>query len=301
MNRRSSSSKQAGDETNNELETLFEEIDEIEKILEPLNNAESDSLRSQTEDKKKKLELLDDSALSSIRLRLLRKEISKLKARAESLANNSFIVTTSFLRNELDEIEKILEPIKDAESDTLRLEKEDKRKKLESIDKKELPAIQKEIHNIKERAEILVTKSFLSGEIDVIEKILVSMKGNPLKSAELKSLEDEKEKKKERLQSVDENELVSLRKEISKMKERAESLASKESWLVRLSQVSVLVWLGIIPLLLVLYTGYVAILQWNSQPVIHIYATETAVAVTQTAQAMPTPTETPIPTPTLVP
>jgi hypothetical protein len=288
MNRRSSSSKRAGDETDNDLEALFEDIDEIEKMLEPLNNAESDSLRSQTEDKKKKLELLDDSALSSVRLRLLRKEISKLKARAESLATNSLIVTTSFLRNEIDEIEKILEPLKDAESDSLRSEKEDQKKKLESIDKKELPAIQEEIHDIKERAEALVTKSFLLGEIGVIEKMLVSIRVNPLKRAELKSLEDEKEDKKKRLQSVHEYELVTLRKEISKMKERAESLATKESWLAKLSRVSILVWLGIIPLLIAIYAGYIAIVQWNSQDLIHDYAT-------QTAEAMPTPTETPIP------
>ena len=60
MNTTPSSSERPDDETHTELEILFEEIDEIEKMLEPLNNAESDSLRSQTEDKKKKLELLDD-------------------------------------------------------------------------------------------------------------------------------------------------------------------------------------------------------------------------------------------------
>ena len=296
MNRRSSSSKRAGDETNNELETLFEEIDEIEKILEPLKEAQSDSLRAQAEDKKKKLESLDNGELSSFRLSLLRKEISKLKARAETMANNSLIVTTSFLRNEIDEIEEILEPLKDAESDSLRSEKEDKKRKLESIDKKELPAIQEEIHNIKERAETLVTKSFLLGEIGVIEKMLVSIRVNPLERAELRSLEEEKEDTKKRLQSGDDYELVSLRKEISKMKERAESLASRESWLAKLSRVSILVWLWIIPLLVAIYASYIAILQWNSQPQIRDYAT------TQTAEAMrtltPSATEAPATTST---
>jgi hypothetical protein len=291
MNKRSSSSKRVGDASNNELETLFEEIDEIEKLLEPLNNAESDSLRSQTEDKKKKLESLDDDDLSSFRLSFLRKEVSRLKARAEAMANNSLIVTTSFLRNEIDEIEKILEPLKAAESDSLRSEMEDKKKKLESVDKTALPSLQEAIRNIKESAETLVTKSFLSDEIDIIEKMLVSIRGNRLKRSELNSLELEKEDKKKRLQSADEYELAALRKEIGKIKEKAESLASRENWLVRLSRVSVLAWLGFIPLLIAIYASYIAIVQWNSQTIIHNYAT-------QTAQAMPTPTETLTPTPT---
>ena len=282
MNRRPSS-KRAGNETNNELETLFEEIDEIEKILEPLNNAESNSLRSQAEDKKTKLESLDDDDLSSFRLSFLRKEISRLKARAESMANNSLIVTTSFLRNEIDEIEKILEPLKAAESDSLRSEMEDKKKHLESVDKTALPSLQEEIRTLKESAETLITKSFLSDEIDLIEKMLVSIKVNRLKRAELNSLELEKEDKKKRLQSADEYELATLRKEIGKIKEKAESLASRESWPVRLSRVSVLVWLGFIPLLIALYIGYLAILQWQNQPQIRRLAT-------QTAQAMPTVT-----------
>jgi len=207
MNRRPSS-KRAGNETNNELETLFEEIDEIEKILEPLKAAESDSLRSEMEEQKKNLE---------------------------------------------------------------------------SVDKTALPSLQEEIRNIKESAETLVTKSFLSDEIDLIEKMLVSIKVNRLKRAELNFLELEKEVKKKRLQSADEYELAALRKEIGKIKERAESLASRESWPVRLSRVSVLVWLGFIPLLIALYTGYLAILQWQNQPQIRRFAT-------QTAEAMPTVT-----------
>src|SRR5688572_2149990 len=283
MNRKPSS-KRVGDETNNEVETLFEEIDEIENILAPLNNAESDSLRSQIEDKKKKLESLDDDKLSSFKLSFLRKETSRLKARAESLASRSFVSITSFLQNEIGEIEKILEPLHDAESDSLRSEKEGKKKNLESVDKKDLPSLQEAVLNIKERAETLVTKSFLLGEVDLIEKMLGSIRVNPSKHAELKSLELEKEDKKRSLQSADEYELAILRKEINKIKERAESLASRESWLVRLSRVSVLVWLGIIPLLIVLYISYLAVLQWNSQPQIRDYAT------TQTAEAMPTVT-----------
>jgi hypothetical protein len=298
MNRKPSS-KRAGDETNNEVETLFEEIDEIENILEPLNNAESDSLRSQIEDKKKKLESLDDDKLSSFKLSFLRKEISRLKARAESLASRSFVSLTSFLQNEIGEIEKMLEPLNDAESDSLRSEKEGKKKKLESVDKKDLPSLQEEVHNIKERAETLVTKSFLLGEVDLIEKMLVSIRVNPSKHAELKSLELEKEDKKRSLQSADEYELAVMRKEINKLKERVESLATRESWLVRLSRVSVLVWLGFIPLLIAIYASYIAIVQWNSQPQIRDYA------ATQTSEAMPTPTliatEAPTPVSTATP
>lgn len=298
MNTSPSSSERPDDKTTNELETLFEEIDEIEKMLEPLNNAESDSLRSQTEDKKKKLESLDDKDLSSFRLSVLRKEISRLKAKSESMANNSLIVTTSFLQNEIGEIEKILKPLNDAESDSLRSEKEDKKKKLESVDKKDLPSLREEVRNLKEKTEILATRSFLLGEIGIIEKILVSIKADPSKRAELSSLEQEKEGKKNRLQVADEYELASLRKEISKIKERAESLVTKESLLVRLSRVSVLFWLGIIPLLIAIYAGYIAIVQWNSQPQIRDYAiTQTAVAATQTAMSSATETPTITPTP----
>ena len=295
MNTRPSSSERPDDETTNELETLFEEIDEIEKMLEPLNNVESDSLRSQTEDKKKKLESLDDDDLSSFRLSILRKEISRLKARAESMANNSLIVTTSFLRNEIEEVEKVLDTVKDSEADSLRSEKEDTKKKLETVVKTDIPSLREAIRNLKERAEILATRSFLLGEIGIIEKMLVSIKANPSKRAELTSLEREKEDKKNRLQVTDEYELASLRKEISKIKERAESLVTQEGWLVRLSKVLVLVLLGIIPLLLAIYVAYIAIVQSNSQPIIHDYATQTAVSATQTA--MLSATETPIPMP----
>lgn len=300
MNTTPSSSERPDNETHNELEILFEEIDEIEKMLEPLNNAESESLRSQAEDKKKKLEAMDEGGLSPFRLSVLRRDISRLKARAESMANNSLVVTTSFLRNQIEEIEKILEPLKDADADALRSEKEDTKKKLETVVKTDVPSLQEAVRNLKERTEILATRSFLLGEIDLIEKMLVSIRVNPSKSAQLKSLESEKEDKKRSLQSADDYELAALRKEINKIKERAESLASRESWLVRLGKVSVLVWLGIIPLLIALYTGYVAILQRNSQKEIRDYAaTQTAVSATQSA--MPITTETATPTAASVP
>ena len=293
MNTTPSSSERPDDQKHNELEILFDEIDEIEKMLEPLNNAESESLLSQAEDKKKKLEAMDEGGLSPFRLSVLRRDISRLKARAESMANNSLVVTTSFLRNQMEEIEKILEPLKDADADALRSEKEDTKKKLETVVKTDVPSLQEAVRNLKERTEILATRSFLLGEIDLIEKMLVSMRVNPSKSAQLKSLESETGDKKKSLQSADDYELSALRKEINKIKERAESLDSRESWLVRLGKVSVLVWLMIIPLLIALYTGYIAILQWNSQEEIRDFA------ITQTAQAMPTPIETA--TPTLAP
>jgi hypothetical protein len=112
-------------------------------------------------------------------------------------------------------------------------------------------------------------------------------------------LELEKEDKKRSLQSADEYELAVMRKEINKLKERVESLATRESWLVRLSRVSVLVWLGFIPLLIAIYACYIAIVQWDSQPQIRDYA------ATQTSEAMPTPTliatEAPTPVSTATP
>src|SRR5829696_6878125 len=158
MNTTPSSSERPDNETPNELGILFEEIDEIEKMLEPLNNAESESLRSQVEDKKMKLEAMDEGGLSPFRLSVLRRDISRLKARAESMANNSLVVTTSFLRNQIEEIEKILEPLKVADADALRSEKEDTKKKLETVVKTDVPSLQDAIRNLKERAEILATR-----------------------------------------------------------------------------------------------------------------------------------------------
>jgi len=290
MIKRSSSSQQTDNEANNELESLFDKIDEIEQGLEPLRDAQSDLLRSQTEDKKKKLESLADGELSPLKLSFLRKEIGKLKERAESLANNSFIVATSFLQSEVDEIEQALEPLKNADANALRSEKEASKQKLTSVNKTDLPSLREEIRNIKERTGALVTQSFLSAEIELIEKILASIKDNRSKRTELRSLELEKEAKKKKLQSADEYGLASLRKDIGKLKERAESLAAKESWFARLKRVSIVVWLWIIPLLIAIYTGYIAIWQGVKQPTIQAIQLETSTAQTATAAVLQTET-----------
>ena len=56
-------SENAGKELNTDREaprfSLFEEIDAIEKILDPLKGPESDSLRSDLQDKTKTLESLN--------------------------------------------------------------------------------------------------------------------------------------------------------------------------------------------------------------------------------------------------
>jgi chromosome segregation ATPase len=298
---RRSSSRRTPDKAPNELEFLYDELEEIESILEPLRDAQSDSLRAQAEASKKKLESLGDGELSAFRLSLLRREIRKLKARAESLANNSLVVGASILRNELDEIEQILQPLKDDEAEALQSIKEASKKRLESASKKDLPTLQEEIYSLKEQAEALATKSFLSGEIEAIDKILDSIKGNLFKRTEVGSLEKEKKDKKKELRSADEHGLASLRRDIRDLKERAEALAYREGWFVRFRRESALVWLGIIPLIVAIYASFITIWQWLEKPKIEVFYMQTATAQTATAQAMPSPTRTSMPTSTPTP
>ena len=300
---RKSSARRTPDKTYDALEILYDEIEEIESILEPLRDPQSDSLRSQAADHKKKLESLGDGELSSFKLSLLKRDIHKLKARAESLANNSLLVGTSFLRNEIDEIEQILEPLNNVEAEALGSEKEISKKKLESVSKNNLPALQEEIRSLKERAETLAIKSFLLSEIDAVEKILASIKGNRFKRTEASALEDEKKDKKKELRSAGEYRLASLRKDIRNLKERAETLANREGWFARFGRAPALAWLGIIPLIVAIYASFIAIWQWLEKPKIQEYYMETATAQTATAQAMPTAAETsaPVGTPATTP
>ncbi|HEX6269717.1 MAG TPA: hypothetical protein VFZ43_05750 [Anaerolineales bacterium] len=140
-------------------------------------------------------------------------------------------------------------------------------------------------------------QSFLRKEIDDIEKTL-----EPLKGAKADSLRDEINLKKEALESQHEGELPflvlsSLRKDFVELKERAESLATKPSLLSRIPPP---VWLAIIPLLLVIYLAYLAIVQRIERPQILRFATQTAEVVQQTM--VPSVAETSIPaSPTATP
>ena len=297
----SRSSRRTPEKANNELEFLYDELEEIENLLEPLRDAQSDALRSQSADQKKKLESLGDGELSSFRLSLLRREIHRLKTKAESLANNSLVVGTSLLRNEIDEIEQLLTPLKGNEAEAVQSVKEASKKKLGSVSKKDLPALQEEIHGLKEQAEALAIRSFLRNEIEAVEKILASIKSNRFKRNEVSTLETEKEDKKKELRSVDAYGLAALRKDIRDLKERAEALANREGWFARLRRASGLVWLAIIPLAVVIYAMFVTFWQWRAKPIIQELYLGTATAQTATAAAMPTATATLFPTPTPTP
>jgi hypothetical protein len=288
---RRSSSRRTPNEAQVELEALFDDIDEIEKLLEPLQGEQAASLRSQLEDKRKKLESVDDEESSSFKLAFLRREVRKLKTSAEALADDSFVTSTSLLVNQLDEIGKTLEPMQDPDSQALQYQLEDKKKKLASVSKKELPGLHKEILALKERADTLSTKSFLINEIGRIDKILGSAKSRPfIRRSELESLEKEKNDKRKRLQSADESELASLRKEIDKLKEDVDAFVTRESWRARLGRISAIAWLLIIPCLILAYSGWVASWQWRVQPTIQTFQMQTATANTATAAVMQTAT-----------
>jgi hypothetical protein len=277
---------------------LYDEIEEIETVLEPLRDVQADLLRTQAAEHKKRIESLGEGEVSSFRLSLLQRGVSKLKARAEALANNSLVMGASLLRNEMDQIERILQPLNSEEAGALQAVKEATKKKLESVSKKDLPALQQEIKTLKEQAEVLATRSFLLGEIQRIEKTLGSLKSNRFKRAEASSLQEEQEDKKNAVRSAGVGGLASLRKDIRDLKERTEELANREGWFARIGQASALVWLAIIPLIVAIYAITIAIWQWREKPRIEAFRLETATAQTATAQAMPTATGIFLPTST---
>lgn len=292
------SSRQTPEKATNQLELLYDELEETEDLLEPLRDAQSEALGSEVADYKKKMEALGDGEIAPFRLSLLRREIRRLKTKAESLANDSFVVGTSLLRNEMDQIEQVLRPLKGNEAEALQSVKEATKKKLGSVSKQDVPALREEIDGLKEQAEALATRSFLRGEIERIEKIIDSTKSNRSKRNEAASLEQEKEDRKKELRSVDAYGLAALRKDIRDLKERAEALSDRESWFARLRRASGFIWLGIIPLVIVIYAIAITIWQWRAKPTIQAFFMETATAQTATAAAMPTATATLFPTPT---
>lgn len=123
-------------------------------------------------------------------------------------------------------------------------------------------------------------RSFLQKEIEDVEKIL-----EPLKGAKADSLRNELNLKRESIESEDDGEfafflLASLRKDIVDLKERAASLSTRPTLSERIPPP---VWLAIIPLLLVIYIAYLAVVQRIQQPLIR--GTQTTVAEEQTMTA----------------
>jgi len=285
MNRKSSSSKPTGDKMKNAektLESLLEEIYYIEQLLEPFGSPEATALRAETNENKKKLESLDDSEASVFRLFSLKKDMDRIKDKAESLAKNSAKNTRTFLTKEIEYLEKKLEVLESAEATPLKAETKNVKDKLSSSNESELSALQNDIGK-------LTTQSFLLKEIEDLEKKL-----EPLAGVEATTLKSEIAGIKGRLISIEGDELFYLRKETGKIKERAMQLATKQTWWDKFqkwrSTLPVTAWLAVIPALVALYIITMITWQWVEQPVIQTFQVETATAQTATVAVVQTET-----------
>jgi hypothetical protein len=104
--------------------------------------------------------------------------------------------------------------------------------------------------------------------------------------------------RKQKLASLEDNELSSFRQGLTKIREGAETLIIQPSFAPRLRSMSALIWISIIPLLILIYATSVAIWQRDHQKEIHEIATMTASAMptaTATLAATPVVTFTPGP------
>jgi hypothetical protein len=304
-------SENAGKELNTDREaprfSLFEEIDMIEKILDPLKGSESDSLRSALKDKTKTLESLNENELTSYKFRILIRDVDKIKKKAEELAASPLQAMKSRILEQIGNIAKILKLLRDKESDPSSPEKEEIRKNVASLEaeienqikrvdfltEKDLPSLQKDVQKIKEKADALATRSFLTHEIGLIGMLLGSARVGFLKRAQLDFLRSEINDRKQKLASLQDYELSSFRQDLTKIREGAETLIIQPSFAPRLRSMSALVWLSIIPLLILLYASSIAIWQRGHQTEIHATATYIASAM-PSATLLPAPSATPV-------
>jgi DNA repair exonuclease SbcCD ATPase subunit len=169
--------------------------------------------------------------------------------------------------------------------DTLKAELESKNKQLASVTEKELSTIEQDIKELKMRADALSARSFLIDEIALIEKILHSPRVGLFRRSQLEQLRSEINERKQKLESWPDSELTSFRANLDRIRESANTLVIQPSFATRLRSISMLVWIGIIPAVLLLYMGIVAMWQRNHQNEI-----QTIAAMTSTA--MPTATAT---------
>ena len=311
-------SENAGKELNTDREaprfSLFEEIDTVEKILDPLKGPESDSLRSELQDKTKTLESLNENELSSYKFRILIREVDKIKKKAEELAASPLQAMKSRILEQIGNIAKTLPPLKDKESDpsspeqeeilnnvaSLEAEIENQKKRVDFLTEKDIPSLKKDIEQIKEKADALATRSFLTHETGLIGRLLDSARVGFFKRTQLDFLRSEINDRKQKLASLQDNELSSFRQDLTKIREGAETLIIQPSFAPRLRSMSALIWLSIIPLLILIYASWIAIWQRGHQTEIH--ATATFIASAMPSATLPAaPSATPVVTFTPVP
>ena len=213
----------------------------------------------------------------------------------------------SRILEQIGNIAKILKLLKDKESDPSSPEKEEIRKNVASLDaeienqkkrvdfltEKDIPSLQKDIEQIKEKADALATRSFLTHEIGLIGMLLGSARVGFLKRAQLASLRSAINDRKQKLASLQDNELSFFRQDLTKIREGAETLIIQPSFAPRLRSMSALVWLSIIPLLILIYASSIAIWQRGHQIEIHATATYIASAI-PSATLLPAPSATPV-------
>jgi protein tyrosine phosphatase (PTP) superfamily phosphohydrolase (DUF442 family) len=306
------SSENAGKELNTDPEaprfSLLGEIDAIEELLDSLKGSESDSLRSELQDKTKTLESLNENELSSYKFRILLRDVDKIKKKAEELAASPLQAMRSRILEQIGNIARILRPLKDNESDPSRPEQEEIRKnvtsleteienqkvRVDSLTEKDLPSVQKDIDQIKEKADALATRSFLAHEIGLIGNLLGSTRVGFLKRRQLDLLRSEIDDRRQKLASLQDNELSAFRQDLTKIREGAETLIIQPSFAPRLRSMSALIWIGLIPFILLVYIVYFAL--WQQVNKVDIHATATVYAATYPS---PTLIETAIPAVTL--
>jgi uncharacterized phage infection (PIP) family protein YhgE len=290
------SSENAGKELHTDREAprfaLFEEIDAIEELLDSMKGSESDSLRSELQDKTKTLEALNENELSSYKFRILLREVDKIKKKADELAASPLQAMKSRILEQIGNIARILKPLKDNASDpaspeqeeirknvaALETEIENQKKQVDVLNEKDLPGLQNDVEQIKEKADALATRSFLTHEVGLIAKLLSSTRVGFLKRKQLASLRSKINDRKERLASLQDHELSSFRQDLNKIREGAETLIIQPSVAPRLRSMSALIWLGLIPFLLFVYMTYYSLLQHWDRDLIHQTATAYASA-----------------------
>jgi len=139
-------------------------------------------------------------------------------------------------------------------------------------------------------------KAFLEDELKHVAARLDQLKVQ-LKENDFKVLQEELKEKVNKLASLgaDDTRLFLLRREISMLSESAESKATRQSWRTR---IPTLAWVAIVSIPILIYIVWISVVQKQSQPQIHSFATQTAAViqvVPRSTEIVATVTQTPTP------
>lgn len=274
---------------------LFEDIDAIEEILEPFKGTEPDSLRAELQDKTKRLEALSESELSSYKFSILKREVNKLKKKAETLASTPLMVMKSRLSGNLGTIENTLTSIKNKKLaaagperekiiqavDVLLKELTDQQESVDALTEKQFSDLQTKIDQLETKVDTLATRSFLTNEIGLLGKILESARVGLFRRGKLSQLVEEVKQQQQRLTTLTDDELVSFRHTIGEIKERSETLIIHPSLTSMIQSGAAIFLLAIIPVALVLYM--LVTIRWQT-----IHQNEIQTIAAMTGSAIPT-------------